>query len=69
MSKLCQESDLRLGPAHVALHPSAGFAEGANAILGGRNVTVKLDPRVPPGVAIAGGWPEGITESSKVVRA
>jgi hypothetical protein len=54
LSKLYQESNLRLGPNRVALHPSCGIDEGARATfqtsLGKCPVTVTLDAGVPPGL-------------------
>jgi hypothetical protein len=69
LSKLDRESDLRLGPGRVALHPSAGFTEGVRVRAGERLLTVTIDSRVPPGLAIEGGWPESVREASQVVRA
>jgi hypothetical protein len=53
LSKLYQESNLRLGPNRVALNPACGFETGAKASfrtpLGACPVTVLLDAGVPPG--------------------
>jgi hypothetical protein len=61
LSKLYQESNLRLGPHRVALHPSCGFDEGARAILqtvlGKCPVRVTLDAGVPRGVVAAAASP------------
>jgi hypothetical protein len=55
LSKLYQESNLRLAPHNVALNPSCGLEDGAPAVfetLRGRcTVAVTLDAGVPPGVA------------------
>jgi hypothetical protein len=54
LSKLYQESNLRLGPNRVALHPSSGWEAGAKAVFetveGRCPVSVTLDAGVPPGV-------------------
>jgi anaerobic selenocysteine-containing dehydrogenase len=58
MSKLNQESNLRLGPGRAALHPATaaacGIEEGARATLetaqGRREIVTILDSGVPPGV-------------------
>jgi hypothetical protein len=54
LSKLYQESNLRLAPNRVALHPSCGIEDGTQAIfgtlLGKCPVGVTLDAGVPPGV-------------------
>jgi len=57
MSKLYQESNLRLGPGRAALHPATaeayGIEEGARATLetaqGRRDIYIILDSAVPPG--------------------
>jgi hypothetical protein len=58
LSKLYRESNLRLAPNQVALHPSSGFEEGARAVLetaaSQRQVEVRLDAGVRPGVVVAG---------------
>ena len=59
LSKLSQESQLRLGKGRLALHPGSGFAHGARAVVetpyGRRAIAVTLDASVPPGVALAAG--------------
>jgi anaerobic selenocysteine-containing dehydrogenase len=58
MSKLYQESNLRLSPNHAVLNPvtarACGVAEGARAILqtrcGSAQIEISLDSGVPPGV-------------------
>ena len=54
LSKLYQESNLRLGPNCVALHPSCGLEDGAKAVfetlLGKCPVAVTLDAGIPPGL-------------------
>jgi hypothetical protein len=54
LSKLYQESNLRLAPNCVALHPSCGLEDGARAVfetlLGKCPVGVTLDAGVPAGV-------------------
>ncbi len=54
LSKLYQESNLRLGQTRVALNPACGIGDGAKAtlqtVLGKSEVTVSLDPGVPRGV-------------------
>jgi hypothetical protein len=54
LSKLYQESNLRLGPNRVALHPSCGLEDGAEAtlqtVLGKCAVHVTLDAGVPAGL-------------------
>ena len=62
MSKVYQESNLRLAPNRVALHPAearqCGLEEGGRAILETRDgrvqVSVTVDSSVPPGVVQAG---------------
>ncbi|MCX6626835.1 MAG: hypothetical protein NTW28_04290, partial [Candidatus Solibacter sp.] len=82
MTKLYQESNLRLAPNRVALHPddarAANLPNGARAILHTRigkcSVEVTADPAVPPGAVLVGGSP-GIQDvcapgaRAKVVRA
>ena len=62
MSKVYEESRLRLGRRGVALHPSSGFADGARAVLetdcGRMEVEVTLDSSVPPGLVQAAAGPE-----------
>jgi hypothetical protein len=58
MSKLYQESNLRLSPNHAVLNPvtarACGVAEGARAILqtrcGNAQIEISIDSGVPPGV-------------------
>ena len=54
LSKLYQESNLRLAADRVAMHPTGGLEDGAPAVfetlLGKRSVVVTLDASVPPGV-------------------
>jgi hypothetical protein len=57
LSKLYQESNLRLGPHRVALNPACGLEAGTAAVLqtvlGKCPVTVTLDDGVPPGLVLA----------------
>jgi anaerobic selenocysteine-containing dehydrogenase len=65
MTKLYQESNLRLAPNRVALHPddarAAHVPNGARAVLQTRigkcSVEVTVDPAVPPGAVQVGGSP------------
>jgi hypothetical protein len=54
LSKVYQESNLRLAPNHVAMNPGCGLEDGAPAILetllGKCRVGVTLDAGIPPGV-------------------
>ena len=54
LSKVYQESNLRLAPNRVALNPSCGLEDGAQAVfetlLGKCAVGVTLDQGVPAGV-------------------
>ena len=77
MSKLYQESNLRLAPNQVALHPNEarelGLEDGAGALLetscGGARVSVTFDSSVPPGVVRAGSHSLcGSAARAKVVR-
>jgi anaerobic selenocysteine-containing dehydrogenase len=77
LSKLYQESNLRLGPHRVALNPSCGLEDGARATfqtaLGKCPVEVTLDAGVPPGVVQATASPAvldlcGPGARAKVVR-
>ncbi len=77
MSKLYQESNLRLAPNQVALHPvearQLGIEDGASAVLetscGGVRVSVTLDSSVPPGVVRAGSHSLcGAAARARVVR-
>jgi hypothetical protein len=66
MSKLYQESNLRLGPNRAALNPASaaacGVGEGAHAVLrtalGKLPIQVTVSPSVPPGVVEVGASPE-----------
>jgi anaerobic selenocysteine-containing dehydrogenase len=82
MTKLYQESNLRLAPNRVALHPddarAAKLANGAHATLqtltGKCAVEVTIDPAVPPGAVQVGSSPGiqdvcGPAARAKVVRA
>ena len=65
MTKIYQESNLRLAPNRVALHPAdaraSGVSNGARAILQTRigkcAVEVTVDPAVPPGAVQVGTSP------------
>jgi hypothetical protein len=61
LSKVYQESNLRLGPNHVALHPSCGLQSGTKVsfqtVLGQCPATVSLDAGVSPGVAMVSATP------------
>ena len=82
MTKLYQESNLRLAPNRVALHPddarAANLTNGARAILQTRigkcAVEVTVDAAVPPGAVLVGGSPGiqdvcGAAARAKVVSA
>jgi hypothetical protein len=78
LSKLYQESNLRLAPNRVALHPSCGLEDDAPAtfetLLGKCLVAVTLDAGVPPGVVQVSASPAVLDlcvsgERAKVVRA
>ncbi|MGD0774616.1 MAG: hypothetical protein ABSC05_17525 [Candidatus Solibacter sp.] len=82
MTKLYQESNLRLAPNRVALHPdearAANLSNGARATLHTRigwcPVEVTVDPAVPPGAVLVGSSPGiqdvcGPAARAKVVRA
>jgi hypothetical protein len=82
MTKLYQESNLRLAPNRVALHPdearAANISNGARATLHTRvgwcSVEVTVDPAVPPGAVQVGSSPGiqdvcGPAARAKVVRA
>jgi hypothetical protein len=68
MTKLHQESNLRLGRSRAALHPetarSCGSAEGGRAVLetslGRCEILVVVDSSVPPGVVQVAAAPEAI---------
>jgi anaerobic selenocysteine-containing dehydrogenase len=74
LSQIYQESNLRLAPNRVALHPSdaaaCGVVEGARALLetrgGKREVVVSVDSSVRPGVVLVPGLVE--SAGAKVVR-
>jgi hypothetical protein len=81
LTKIYQESNLRLAPEAVALHPSdartAGLEAGSRARLetgrGSIAVDVTLDPDVPPGVMQVAGGPGirkicGAASRARVVR-
>ena len=59
LSKLSQESRLRLGAGRAAVHPGAGFADGVRAVLetpyGRRAIELQVNESVPPGIVLAGG--------------
>jgi hypothetical protein len=61
LSKVYQESNLRLAPGRVALTPSCGLDDGGQAIfetlLGKCRVGVTLDAGIPPGVVQVSGSP------------
>jgi anaerobic selenocysteine-containing dehydrogenase len=80
MTKLYQESNLRLAPNRVALNPSdaraSGVTNGARAILQTRigkcAIEVTVDPSVPPGAVQVGASPGiqdmcGLSTRAKVV--
>ncbi len=76
MSQIYQESNLRLAPNRIALHPSdaasLGVADDGRALLetpqGRREVLVTLDSSVRPGVVLVAGRAEIGPSSAKVVR-
>ncbi len=77
MSKLSQESGLRLGPHRAAMHPKAGFEDGDRVVLetpyGRRPIEVAVDAGVPPGVVLVADRPEiadilGADGRARVVR-
>ena len=78
LSKVYQESNLRLAPGRVALNPSCGLDDGAPAVLetllGKCRVGVTLDAAIPPGVVQVSGSPTLLDlcaagARAKVVRA
>jgi anaerobic selenocysteine-containing dehydrogenase len=82
MSKLYQESNLRLAANHAVLHPvtarACGVLEGARAILqtrcGSAQIEISLDSGVPPGVVKVAAGPGimdlcGASARAKVVAA
>ena len=76
MSKVYQESNLRLAPNGVMLHPrdarACGVEAGGRALLmtayGRREVEIRTDSSVRPGVVVVAGWPDGGAARAKVVR-
>jgi anaerobic selenocysteine-containing dehydrogenase len=76
MSQIYQESNLRLAPNRVALHPtdaaSSGIADGGRAVLetpnGKREVQVTIDSSVRPGVVLMAGRADIGSTGAKVVR-
>jgi hypothetical protein len=78
MTKLYQESNLRLAPNAIALNPACGLAQDSRAVLQTRlgkcPVQVVIDPGVPPDAVLTGSSP-GIRDicqqasRAKVVRA
>ena len=78
LSKVYQESNLRLAPGRVALNPACGLEDGSPAVfetlLGKCSVGVTLDSGIPPGVVQVSGTPAlldlcGDGARAKVVRA
>lgn len=73
MSKLHEESHLRLAPRTVALAPGAGFVEGDRALLqterGSMEVAVAIDDSAPPGLVQAASGPEVIDLCGGATRA
>jgi len=73
LSKLYQESNLRLAPGRVALNPSCGLDDGASAVfetlLGKCRVGVTLDAGIPPGVVQVSGSPALLDLCAAGVRA
>ena len=73
LSKLHEESNLRLPRRGVALHPSSGLTEGTRAMLetncGRLEVAVTLDSSVPPGLVQAAAGPELFDVCSGETRA
>jgi anaerobic selenocysteine-containing dehydrogenase len=61
LSKVYQESNLRLAPGRVALNPACGLEDGTQAVLetliGKCQVAVTLDAGIPPGVVQVSGSP------------
>jgi len=76
MSKVYQESNLRLGPDRVAMHPRSarecGVEDGAKATLetsaGQRRVEVMIDSGICPGVVLVAARPGFEPGQAKVVR-
>ena len=78
LSKVYQESNLRLAPGRVALHPACGLEDGSRAVfetlLGKCAAGVTLDPGIPPGIVLVSASPalldlSGDGARAKVVRA
>ena len=82
LSKLYQESNLRLGANRIAMHPDAAreasVEDGGRAVLqtrcGKTEVEVAIDSGVPPGIVQVAGRPGifdacGTSARAKVVRA
>jgi len=73
LSKLYQESNLRLAPNRVALNPACGLEDGAQAVfetlLGKCHVGVTLDAGVPAGVVQVSGSPAVLDLCAAGVRA
>lgn len=73
ISKLRQESRLRLAPHTVALAPGAGFTDGDRALLqterGSIEVAVEIDASAPPGLVQAASGPEVIDLCGGATRA
>ena len=82
LSKLYQESNLRLGAHRIAMHPDAArdarVEDGGSAILhtrcGKTEIEVAIDSSVPPGIVLVAGRPGiidacGTSARAKVVRA
>ena len=73
MSKLHEESRLRLAPHTVALAPGAGFADGDRALLqterGSIAVAVAIDAATPPGLVQAASGPEVLDLCGGATRA
>ena len=78
MTKLYEESNLRLAPNSIAVHPDDMRDCGAHGVLQTRlgkcAVNVIADPTVPRGVLLAGSSPGirdicGRGDTAKVVRA
>ncbi|HLK67723.1 MAG TPA: molybdopterin dinucleotide binding domain-containing protein [Bryobacteraceae bacterium] len=76
LSQIYQESNLRLAPNRIALHPSdasrCGVADGARALIetasGKREVIVTVDSSIRSGVVLAPGREDVAFTSAKVVR-
>jgi hypothetical protein len=77
LTKLYQESNLRLAAGQAALHPSCGIPDGAGAVLqtrcGKLSVRIVCDPGIPPGIVQLAAGPRmldlcGASPRAKVVR-